>query len=250
MKQFITVPLLAISAMTLTACDGSTASAVGNAGKSSFKDGIAIGTSDSDPGKFDGVTLAGPDNVVFTTGADFTIRAEGDADSVEQLRYKVTEGQLKIGRESDSMWDGSTGSAIVYISAPSLKNAKLAGSGDMKVDSMTTASTKLSIAGTGNIQVARVQTASLNTSIAGSGNVTMAGTAENAKISIAGSGDISAKDLKADSAKISVAGSGDVELSSDGSVDAKVMGSGDIRVHGDAKCASKSMGSGDIKCGA
>lgn len=95
---------------------------------------------------------------------------------------------------------------------PSLKSAELAGSGDMKVDSMTTASTKLSIAGAGNIGVASVETASLNTSIAGSGNVIMAGSAESAKISIAGSGDINAKDLNADSAKISVVGSGDVEL--------------------------------------
>ncbi len=248
-KLWIAIPLLA-STLALAACEGSIANAVSKAGKSTFKDGIAISTDDTDPGEFDGVSLAGPDNVVFATGSSYTIRAEGDDDAIEQLRYKVKEGQLKIGRERDGLWDGSTGAAIVYVSAPSLKNAKLLGSGDMQVDSMTTDSTKLSIAGSGDINVAKIETASLKTSIAGSGNVTMAGTANSAKISIAGSGDITGKGLNVENAKISIAGSGDVELSSDGAVDAKVMGSGDIRVHGDAKCTSKAMGSGEIKCGA
>lgn len=243
------VPLLA-----LAACEGSIADAVGEAASDtvistgSFSDGIAIGTSASNPGAFEGVTLAGPDNIIFTTG-EFSIRAEGDAEAIEQLRYKISGDEIKIGRKGNGIsWDDS-GTATIYVSAPSLKSAKLAGSGDMDVDSMTTESTKLSIAGSGNIRVAKIETASLSSKIAGSGNLTLAGTAQSIDISIAGSGDVSGKDMKADNASISVAGSGDVELSSDGSVNAKVMGSGDVRIHGDATCKSRAMGSGDITCG-
>ena len=243
-------PLLA-----LAACEGSIGNAVGDAvgeatnGTRSFSDGSAIGTSASNPGAFEGITLAGPDNVVFTTGDAFSIRAEGDAKAIEQLRYKISGDQIKIGRESKGMSWGDSGRATIFVSAPSLKSAKLAGSGDMNIDAMTTESTKLSIAGSGNIRVARIETASLDSKIAGSGDLTLAGTAGTIDISIAGSGDISGKDLKADTVDISVAGSGDVELSSDGSVNAKVMGSGDVRIHGDATCKSRAMGSGDITCG-
>lgn len=239
-------PLLA-----LAACEGSIVDAVGEAatGASSFSDGTAIGTSASNPGAFEGVTLAGPDNIIFTTGAEFSIRAEGDAEAIEQLRYSISGDQIKIGRESKGMSWNDSGKATIYVSAPALKSAKLAGSGDMEIDAMTTDSTKLSIAGSGNIRVANIDTESLDSKIAGSGSLNLAGTAESVDISIAGSGDISGKDLKAASASISVAGSGDVELSSDGSVDAKVMGSGDVRIHGNAKCKSRAMGSGDITCG-
>ncbi|WP_339825389.1 head GIN domain-containing protein [uncultured Parasphingorhabdus sp.] len=248
MKSIIfLVPLLA-----LAACEGSIADAVGEAATgttSSFSDGSPIGSSASNPGTFAGVTLAGPDNIIFTTGEEFSIRAEGDSEAIEQLRYKISGDEIKIGRDSDGKSWGDSGEATIYISAPSLKSAKLAGSGNMEIDAMTTDSTQLSIAGSGNIRVANIETPSLSSKIAGSGNLTLAGTTESVDISIAGSGDISGKDLKAASASISVAGSGDVELSSDGSVDAKVMGSGDVRIHGKAKCKSRAMGSGDITCG-
>ncbi|MEO9598977.1 head GIN domain-containing protein [Parasphingorhabdus sp.] len=244
-RLLLLAPLLA-----LAACEGSIANAVGevtsNAGRSSFSDGSPIGTSASNPGAFEGVALAGPDNIVFTTQDDFSIRAEGDDEVVELLRYKISGDQIRIGREDNR---GVRGNATIYVGAPSLKSAKLAGSGDMKIDAMTTDSTKLSIAGSGDIRVAKVETLSLSSKIAGSGSLVLTGRAKSTDISVAGSGDVSGKDLNADSASISIAGSGDVELSSDGSVNAKVMGSGDVRIHGDAECKSRSTGSGDITCG-
>jgi len=235
--------------LMLAGCEGSIAEAVSDAasGNSSFSDGIAIGTSASNPGEFAGVTLAGPDNIIFTRG-DFSIRAEGDAAALEQLRYKISGDEIKIGREQSRFTVGDSDRATIYLSAPSLKSAKLAGSGNLDVDAMTTESVKLSIAGSGDIRVAKIDTSALDSRIAGSGNLTLAGKADTVDISIAGSGDVSGKDLKADSASISIAGSGDVELSSDGSVNAKVMGSGDVRILGDAKCKSRAMGSGEITC--
>lgn len=244
-KLLFVIPFLA-----LASCDGSIASAVGNAGKSSFSDGTAIPSTDTNPGTFDGVTLAGPDNVVFTTGSEFSIRAEGDADSLEQLRYKITNGQLKIGRENGgSMWKGGSSAAVIYVSAPTLKSAKLAGSGDMQVDKMDSESAALSIAGSGNINIEQLETASLSTKIAGSGDLTMAGTADQITISVAGSGNISGKQLKADSATIKIAGSGDIALSSDGTVKTRIVGSGDVRIHGNATCETKAAGSGKVTCG-
>ncbi len=242
--------LLVIPFLALASCEGSIASAVGDAGKSSFSDGTAIPSANTNPGAFEGVTLAGPDNVIFTTGSEFSIRAEGDADTLEQLRYKIADGQLKIGREKNSgMWSGDYKDATIYVSAPSLNSAKLSGSGDMQVDKMNGENTKISVAGSGNIDIATMETTSLTTKIAGSGDVAFAGTAGNVTISIAGSGDISGKGLKAETATIKIAGSGDVALSSDGTVDTKIAGSGDVRIHGDAKCNSKTAGSGDVTCG-
>ncbi|MEH6758063.1 MAG: head GIN domain-containing protein [Parasphingorhabdus sp.] len=243
-KLLYIIPFLA-----LAACEGSIASAVDNVGKSSFPDGIEIGSTNTNPGEFEGLTLAGPDNIIFTTGQEYTIRAEGDADVLEQLRYKNSNGQLKIGRENEGkIWSGSSGSAIIYVSAPSLKNAKLAGSGNMTVERMDSEAASLSVTGSGNMTISEVATASLSAKIAGSGDLKMAGTAKQATISLAGSGNVSSKELSAATAAIKIAGSGDVVLSSDGTVDAKIVGSGDIRIHGDARCKTKIVGSGNVTC--
>ncbi|QTD55009.1 head GIN domain-containing protein [Parasphingorhabdus cellanae] len=243
-KLLFVIPFLA-----LAACEGSIAEAVGSTAKSSFSDGTQITSTDANPGEFTGVTLAGPDNIVFTTGSEFSIRAEGDADTLEKLRYKITNGQLKVGRENSGMWSGSSSAAIVYVSAPSLESAKLSGSGDMQVDKMNGESAQLSVAGSGNIDIAEMETASLNTKIAGSGDISFSGRADDVQISIVGSGDIKGKALKTEAAAIKIAGSGDVALSSDGTVDASIAGSGDIRIHGDANCKIKTAGSGDVTCG-
>ncbi len=242
--------LFALPLFALAACEGSIANEVREmASSGSMSDGEAISTNDQDPGEFTKVSSVGPDNIVFTKGDDFSIRAEGDDETIERLRYKLTDGNLKIGRLKEKGWSGKGDAATVFVSAPSLNALALAGSGDIKADKMSGDSAKISIAGSGDVSVEKVKTDSLKGSIAGSGNLKLAGKAKAMKVSIAGSGDVSGKKMKVDTASISIAGSGNVELSSDGSVDAKVMGSGDIRVHGDAKCKTKAMGSGTVTCG-
>lgn len=242
--------IFALPLFALAACEGSIANEVREMASSggSMADGEPIPTSDEDPGEFTKISSVGPDNVVFTKGDDFSIRAEGDEDTIERLRYKLSDGNLKIGRVKDRGWSGR-GSATVYVSAPSLNAIALAGSGDIKADRMSGDSAKISIAGAGDVSVEKVKTDSMRGNIAGSGNLKVAGKAKAMKISIAGSGDVSGKKMKVDTANIAIAGSGNVELSSDGTVDAKIMGSGDIHVHGDAKCTTKAMGSGTVKCG-
>ena len=245
-KLIFALPLIA-----LAACEGSIANEVREMASSggSMADGEPITTSDADPGEFTVLSSVGPDNIVFQQGKSFSVRAEGDDEIIERLRYKLTDGNLKIGRIRERGLGWESGTATVYVSAPSLEAAKLAGSGNMDVDKMNGDSAKVSIAGSGNVKVQKLKTESLKGSIAGSGNLNVAGKAKQTSISIAGSGNVKGKKLKADTISVKIAGSGDVVLSSDGTVDAKIAGSGNVRVHGDAKCTSKTPGSGSVTCG-
>ena len=242
--------ICALPLLVLAACDGSIAKEVGGMSWSgNMEDGEPITTDDTNPGKFTVLSSMGPDNVIFQQGKSFSVRAEGDPDVIERLRYKLSDGNLKIGRirERGLGWD--SGTATVFVSAPSLEAAKLAGSGNIDVDKMNADSAKVSIAGSGNVKVQKLKTESLKGSIAGSGNLNIAGKVEQTSISIAGSGNVKGKKLKADTISVKIAGSGDVVLSSDGTVDAKIAGSGNVRVHGNAKCTSKTPGSGSVTCG-
>ena len=197
---------------------------------------------------FDRIAATGPDRIEISIGDRHAVDATGDPDVVERLRYKVVDGELRIGRESG--WSlNDDGSATVRVTAPVVHGVKLAGSGDVSVERMEGDSVSASIAGSGDLDIGAMVATTLNASIAGSGSIKVAGQADTTKLSIAGSGDFSGGGLNSETATIKIAGSGDARLRSDGRVDAKIVGSGDVRIDGKAECTSKAVGSGTLVCG-
>lgn len=247
-KHLIILPLFALS---LAGCGYSVSDAVddikGQEG-SDFADGQIISTAATQTGSFTKVKALGPDNIIFVTGSTTTIKAEGNAEAIATLRYKLEDGAIIIGRKNGK-WFGDEGKGVtITITAPSLSEASLAGSGDFAADKMSGDNVEVKIAGSGNLKVGAVTAKTLTTKIAGSGDAMLAGTATSVDFSVLGSGNIDAQQLKATDAEVSIAGSGDVRVNATGQVEAKVAGSGDINVTGGAKCTSKSMGSGSISC--
>ncbi len=211
-------------------------------------DGKPITTSAATTGAFAKIEAVGPDNIVFVTGNSFSIKAEGDADTLSKLRYAMDNGTIIIGREKGKWWgDGSTG-ITVTVTAPSLSAASLAGSGDFTADRMTGDKVKVELAGSGNAKIGDVTAKSFVSDVAGTGDVTVAGKVESAEYSVAGTGDVDASKLASVDAEVSIAGTGDVSVNATGTVDASIAGTGDVRVSGGAKCTSSSVGSGKISC--
>lgn len=198
---------------------------------------------------FDRITLAGPDNISFTTEGEHAVSATGDAKALERLQYRVRDGELRIRRKKSSFSFGDSGEANIKISAPALRALVLAGSGSAKVDRMEGDEIKLSVAGSGDADIAKLNAKKFDGAIAGSGSLKLAGSADNADISIAGSGSVLGERFSSPTVDISIAGSGDVVMASDGTVDAALMGSGDVTIKGKAKCKSSAMGSGTVTCG-
>lgn len=198
---------------------------------------------------FDRITLAGPDNIDFTTESEHAVSATGDAKALEKLQFRVRDGELRIRRKSSSWGFGNSGEATIAISAPALRALVLAGSGAARVDRMEGDEVELSIAGSGDADIAQLTAKKLDGAIAGSGSLKLAGNADSTEISIAGSGSVLGERFSSPRVDISIAGSGDVTMASDGDVDASLMGSGDVTIKGKAKCKSSSMGSGTITCG-
>ena len=200
---------------------------------------------------FDRVSLRGSDNVVVRVGSAESVTASGPDDVLDKLEVKVVDGELRIGREKKwSMgWSSNRKPAIVTVTLPRLRAASVAGSGDMQVDRVQTASFDGSIAGSGNLRIGALQADAASLSIAGSGDASVAGQARSLNISIAGSGNVAAAGLKAERAKISIAGSGDVRAHVSGEADVSILGSGDVELAGNPRCRTSKMGSGDVRCG-
>jgi hypothetical protein len=199
---------------------------------------------------FDRVTLAGPHNVIVTVGGAHAVRAEGDSKLIERLEFEVKDGELRIGTKNEKgmNWNSNRQALTIYVTAPTLAGAAVAGSGDMKVDRVEGRSFAASIGGSGNIDLAAVKVEEAAFAIGGSGNIKAAGTAGRSSASIGGSGDLDLGALQTRQSKVSIAGSGNVSARASEAADIQIVGSGDVTVAGGAKCTISKMGSGSVNC--
>ncbi|MGX7951221.1 head GIN domain-containing protein [Tsuneonella sp. HG249] len=214
---------------------------------SSLDGGTPVDTSWSATPPFIAIKAVGPDNVRFTTGERWQVRAEGDPRTLARIRFIIRDGQLTIGRKSGG--HGDLKPAKIYVIAPSLHRATIGGSGSLAIDRLTGKKVSATVAGSGVLSIERVSADTLDAAISGSGDLAMSGRSESAKLAIAGSGELRAADLTVDSAEASVAGSGSMAFRSDGKVTAAIVGSGSVAVRGNADCTRWSrVGSGTLTC--
>ena len=245
--------LLPLAALSLSACGYSVFDAAEDMSSSSdddngLADGSAITNTAATVVAFTELEASGPDDIVFVTGDTFSISATGDAEAIKNLRYKVKDGSIRIGRVKEKIFGNRRKGVTITVTAPLLSEASLAGSGSFTADNMTGEKVTLDSAGSGSLSVGAVTAKSLESNLAGSGDVLLGGKVDRAEYSIAGSGNIDAVKMASTDAEVSIAGSGNVKLTATGKVDASIAGSGSIDVAGGAKCTSSTMGSGKISC--
>lgn len=203
-------------------------------------------------GAFEAVTLAGPHDVIVTVGGEPSVRAEGEAEALDELRVEVKDGTLEIGNRSRGGislgWGRGLDPVTVHVTVPSLREAKLAGSGTLRIDRVEGEAFDGALAGSGDLLVDALRVGRADFSIAGSGDIRAAGSAEQAEIGIAGSGGLDLSGLETRRARVNVMGSGDVRLRATETADVSIMGSGDVTIAGGARCTVSRAGSGEVHC--
>jgi hypothetical protein len=198
---------------------------------------------------FDGVTLIGPDDVVVTQGADFSVRAEGDTEALDHLNIYVKDGTLQVGRkDSSSLLGNGGGAATVHITLPALTHVSLTGSGDMEIDKLSGKQVRAQITGPGNLSIADLSADAADLALTGSGDLIVGGKALTTMLSTTGSGDIDADNLAAGNASLRLVGSGDIRARASKGADISIMGTGDAQVRGTASCRVSKMGTGEAEC--
>ena len=209
-----------------------------------------IVTHNYDVKKFDELSCALPAMVNYSVSDEYKCTVRVDENLLDYLEIKEKRGKLLIGKSSKH--DGFSLSAsefVIDITAPSLDEINLAGSGDFNV-------------------LSPLKVKKMEVSLAGSGNVVFKEDAviDNLELSVAGSGDIIIEKGSVWVLEIDIAGSGNIVLQSDveyldanimgsGSITSKVngplkyyiVGSGNINYSGNAKLQGKTMGNGCVR---
>ena len=249
MKRNILFIAAAIISMTLQACtinmDG------GNFGGETIKGNGNIVTQTYDVTAFDEVSLALPATVNFTVSNDYTCVIRMDENLFEYLDIKVKDNELQLGKQQK--YNNTRLKAtefVIDVTAPSLEEINLAGSGTFKVHSpLEGESIEANVAGSGDIIFNKTVTVrKIKLNVAGSGDLFCDELiADKMECNIAGSGDLKVSTGTVREAEASVAGSGDIVLYCDTeNLEANVAGSGDIKARVNGRLKYGIIGSGDI----
>lgn len=199
---------------------------------------------------FDAVTLGGAANVEVRTGANWSVRAEGPAEALANLRVDQRNGTLEIGRRYEGgNWNPAERRVVVRVTMPRLAALSLGGSGRIAVDRVAGDSLKADLGGSGSIAIAQMRVERADVNLGGSGSVRASGTARQLTISMGGSGEVDAAGLHAGRAQVSMAGSGSVRAAVDGPAQVSMVGSGVVDLGAGARCEVSKMGSGTVRCG-
>lgn len=176
-------------------------------------------------GKFSGIELRAPAEVVFSIGASPSITVSGPANLLPLLLTSIHDDVLTIELKEPV---ALARDLKVVITNPSLRAVSLQGSGSMTASG--------------------IHGDALNLSVSGSGSFVASGRVKTVNVAIQGSGAVDVHAVEANALNASVHGSGDLRGDASVSAIVNVAGSGDVRISGDpsTRIVNRS-GSGDVR---
>ena len=249
MKRHILIIVAALIAMPLVSC---TINVDGNTfGGESIKGNGNIMTRTYEVGAFDEISVSLPATINFTTADDYSCVVRVDENLFEYLDIKVKNGELYLCRqEKDRNTRLKATEFVIEVTAPSLEDINLAGSGTFNVLSPLKAKEmEINVAGSGDVLFEElVVVKEIDANVAGSGSLVFANLeADKFDGNIAGSGDLNVETGVVREAEVTVAGSGDCDLSCDViDLEVDIAGSGDITAKVSNSIKYNIMGSGSI----
>ena len=249
MKRSILINATAIFCLALVSCtinlDGETLG-----GKTVKGEGNIV-TRNIDVTAFNEISTSLPATVNFTIADNYSCTVSVDENLFDYLDIKVKDNELLMGkRKEDKNTNLKATQFVIEVTAPSLENINLAGSGTFNGNRpLEAVKFEANVAGSGDIvfnKAVTVQSAEMN--VAGSGDLYCGELyADKLDCNVAGSGDLKVVGGTVREAEASVAGSGDIVFTCDiENLDANVAGSGDIKARVNGKLTYGIFGSGDI----
>src|SRR4029453_14582713 len=181
MRTSIAAALIAASAAT-SAC-----------GQSRSEEGGPTVSRNYQIGNFQEIEVAGPYDVQIRTGGNPAVAASGSEKLLERTVVEVKGDKLLIRPEKKGWFGGwsTHGKANFTVTVPQLRGATIAGSGNIKVDTVRGDRFEGVVAGSGGLDVGQLEVQTLKFSIAGSGDAkATSGRAQSVGLDIAGSGGI------------------------------------------------------------
>ncbi len=197
---------------------------------------------------FTGISMEMAGKVNFTIGPDYKVELTAQRNILDVLQTNVASGILHIDFK-DNVRAKDYEEIIANITAPSLNDVRLSGSGDINVHgNVATSSLKVLVSGSGNISIQNAVVLDvIRTDVSGSGNIfILNGSATDHDMKISGSGNVDMVGVVAQNATTRISGSGDVKVQVSKKLDAHISGSGSVYYRGNPIISTEISGSGRV----
>ncbi|RAK64174.1 head GIN domain-containing protein [Hymenobacter edaphi] len=186
--------------------------------------------------------------VILTQGPQREVHIEAQQNILDVLETELSGDELQIEYGHARVVGHSP--VKVYITAPSLSEVEVSGSGKLRTATPWAAnSLKVGVTGSGEADVELANVDGLRATVSGSGEVKLRGTAATNNISISGSGKVSAYDLSTQDTYASISGSGKAYVRAARTLSAEISGSGTVYYRGTPTVTSRISGSGKVLTG-
>ena len=196
--------------------------------------------------EFHSIKSKGSIDIEIMPSDSYGLEIENDENLLKYMLTEVEDGVLEIKYKKGSY---SNDHSKVFITVPTLKNIKSAGSADISIHGTLKNPDQISIelSGSGNID-GDVDAPLVKAISSGSGNIQLSGRTKTFIGEIRGSGDITCENLKSENADISVKGSADVTVFASISLKVRIAASGNVSYSGNPPNPDISIsGSGNVR---
>lgn len=196
---------------------------------------------------FDAIRVLGGMDVILTPGTDYGVKVEADENL---LKYILTErdGNALVIKTRNGYNLQSRSGMKVYVTAPSIEEVVITGSGSVVSDGKMALNRrlKLHVTGSGDVKL-DVNAPEVEAEATGSGNIILTGATRNFDAEINGSGEVRCYNLLSENTKVQIAGSGDAQVYASKQLDVRISGSGDVAYKGSPTINQHIAGSGSVR---
>jgi hypothetical protein len=206
-----------------------------------------LGTQTRNAGAFEGIRVLGGMDVVLSSGSDYAVKVEADANLLQYILTEKDGDDLVIKTRNNYNLNPRAGMKV-YITAPSLETIKITGSGSVLSQSKVSSNGRLDIdvTGSGDVKL-DLAAPEVEADATGSGNIILSGTTRNFKGEINGSGELHCFGLMSENTDVEISGSGSAEVFASKRLDVRISGSGDVAYKGTPTINQRISGSGDVR---
>jgi hypothetical protein len=189
------------------------------------------------------VELATSGDLILTTGKAPALRITAGQNVIDHLTSEVRDDRLTLGADRSL---GDEGTIRYELVLPAARRLEVSGSGGARAASPSAVG-EVVLSGSGDVRIEGLTTQEFGVDVSGSGNVTVDGRATSQHVELDGSGQYDARQLDSEDAEVTVAGSGGADVQVTGHLNANVSGSGPITYAGGATVDRQVDGSGSIE---
>jgi hypothetical protein len=194
---------------------------------------------------FSVLVLRAPVDVTLKAGDTERVTLRGDDNILPLIETKIVGGRLEISTRRKASFSMQR-SIKATVEFKRIDAIRIAGSGDVRADTIKTPVLEIEIRGAGDVKIDQVEADALAVSVAGSGDVAAKGRAAKIGVVVDGSGDVDVAGVEAKQAAVRIHGSGDVKVHATDVLEAESVGSGDVRYRGSPQVRKTVRGSGAV----